>query len=56
MTRLGLAYFVHILSQFMQNPCKEHEEAILRVIRYLHKHMRQGILLGLTINWNYKMG
>lgn len=24
MTRLSLAYFVHILSQFMQNPCKDH--------------------------------
>jgi len=44
-TRPDLAYSVHILSQFMQQPREEHWEAALRVIRYLKKHPGQGILL-----------
>ncbi|KAL6315294.1 hypothetical protein AAG906_000383 [Vitis piasezkii] len=34
-TRPDLAYSVHILSQFMQEPRIEHWEAALRVVRYL---------------------
>ncbi|RVW27294.1 Retrovirus-related Pol polyprotein from transposon RE2 [Vitis vinifera] len=34
-TRPDLAYSVHVLSQFMQEPRIEHWEAALRVIRYL---------------------
>ncbi|RVW97533.1 Retrovirus-related Pol polyprotein from transposon RE2 [Vitis vinifera] len=34
-TRPDLAYSVHILSQFMQEPRIEHWEATLRVVRYL---------------------
>ncbi|XP_021766281.1 uncharacterized protein LOC110730767 [Chenopodium quinoa] len=44
-TRPDLAYPVHILSQFMQNPKEVHWEAALRVVRYLKKHPGQGILL-----------
>ncbi|KAH7510943.1 hypothetical protein FEM48_ZijujUnG0062300 [Ziziphus jujuba var. spinosa] len=40
-----LAYSVHILSQFMQEPRIEHWEAALRVIRYLKGTPSQGILL-----------
>ncbi|RVW30627.1 Retrovirus-related Pol polyprotein from transposon RE2 [Vitis vinifera] len=44
-TRLDLAYSVHILSQFMQEPRIEHWEAALRVVRYLKGTTGQGILL-----------
>ena len=44
-TRPDLAYSVHILSQFMQEPRHEHWEAALRVVRYLKKNPGQGILL-----------
>ncbi|KAJ4717148.1 Retrovirus-related Pol polyprotein from transposon TNT 1-94 [Melia azedarach] len=44
-TRPDLAYFVHILSQFMQQPREEHWEAALRIVRYLKKNPGQGILL-----------
>ena len=44
-TRPDLAYSVHILSQFMQQPREEHWEAALRVVQYLKKNPRQGILL-----------
>lgn len=44
-TRPDLAYSVHILSQFMQEPRTEHWEAALRVVRYLKGTPCQGILL-----------
>ncbi|KAH7534036.1 hypothetical protein FEM48_Zijuj04G0195000 [Ziziphus jujuba var. spinosa] len=44
-TRPDLAYSVHILSQFMQEPRIEHWEAALRVVRYLKGTLSQGILL-----------
>jgi len=43
--RPDLAYSVHILSQFMQEPHIEHWEAALKVVRYLKKNTGQGILL-----------
>lgn len=44
-TRPDLAYSVHILSQFMQQPRVEHWDAALRIVRYLKKNPGQGILL-----------
>ncbi|RVW69562.1 Retrovirus-related Pol polyprotein from transposon RE2 [Vitis vinifera] len=44
-TRPDLAYSVHILSQFMQEPRIEHWEAALRVVCYLKGTPGQGILL-----------
>ncbi|RVW97398.1 Retrovirus-related Pol polyprotein from transposon TNT 1-94 [Vitis vinifera] len=44
-THLDLAYSVHILSQFMQEPRIEHWEAALKVVRYLKGTPGQGILL-----------
>nr|GEX75230.1 hypothetical protein [Tanacetum cinerariifolium] len=38
--RPDLAYSVHILSQFMQNPQIEHWEAAIRVVRYLKGSVR----------------
>ncbi|XP_062088603.1 uncharacterized mitochondrial protein AtMg00810-like [Humulus lupulus] len=43
--RPNLAYSVHILSQFMQDPRCEHWEAALRVVRYLKGTPGQGISL-----------
>ncbi|KAI5390563.1 hypothetical protein KIW84_075751 [Lathyrus oleraceus] len=53
-TRSYLAYSVHILSQFMQQLCEEHLEAALRVVRYLKKHLGQGILLRYDMSWKTK--
>ena len=44
-TRPDLAYSVHVLSQFLQEPRQEHWEATLRVVRYLKGSLGQGILL-----------
>ncbi|XP_020960529.1 uncharacterized protein LOC107647274 [Arachis ipaensis] len=44
-TRPDLAYNVHVLSQFIQNPHTEHWHAALRVVWYLKAHPGQGILL-----------
>lgn len=40
-----LAYSVHVLSQFLQAPRREHWEAALHVVRYLKGSPGQGILL-----------
>ncbi|GAA0155073.1 transmembrane signal receptor [Lithospermum erythrorhizon] len=63
-TRPDLAYIVHILAQFMQQPRQEHWEAALRVVRYLKWCPGQGILLhpdcdfvlsgGSPISWKTK--
>ncbi|RVX10006.1 Retrovirus-related Pol polyprotein from transposon RE2 [Vitis vinifera] len=45
-TRPDLAYSVHILSQFMQEPRIEHWEATLRVVRYLKACQSLGSLSG----------
>jgi len=44
-TRPDLSYAVHILSQFMHAPRKDHMDAALRVVRYLKGSPGQGILL-----------
>lgn len=44
-TRPDLAYSVHILAQFMQQPREDHWEAALRIVRYLKSDLGQGILL-----------
>jgi len=54
MTRLDHAYYIHILSKFMQNPREKHWEVAIRVITYLKKHQGQDI--DITVNWNYKDG
>lgn len=40
-----LAYVVHMLAQFMQNPRDKHWEAAIRVVRYLKGCPGQGIIL-----------
>uniref|UniRef100_A0A3Q7J7S9 Uncharacterized protein n=1 Tax=Solanum lycopersicum TaxID=4081 RepID=A0A3Q7J7S9_SOLLC len=44
-TRSDLAYSVHLLSQFMNEPRVDHLNAAMRVLRYLKGHPSQGILL-----------
>ena len=44
-TRPDLAYAVHILSQFLNEPKQEHWDGALRVVRYLKGTLGQGILL-----------
>ena len=43
-TRPDLAYSVHILSQFMQQPLEEHWAAALKAVRYLKGTVGQGVL------------
>jgi hypothetical protein len=43
-TRPDLAYFVHILSQFMDKPRQPHLDTVYRVLRYLKNAPGQGIL------------
>lgn len=44
-TRPDLAYSVHVLSQFLHAPRKDHWDAAIRVVRYLKGCPGQGILL-----------
>lgn len=44
-TRPDLAYSVHVLSQFMNEPREEHWQTALRVVRYLKGPPGQGVLL-----------
>ncbi|KAL9247674.1 hypothetical protein vseg_021081 [Gypsophila vaccaria] len=43
-TRPDLVYAVHILSQFVNEPRKEHWEAALRVVRYIKRNPSKGII------------
>ena len=42
-TRPDIAYAVSMVSQFMQNPKKQHMDAVIRVLRYLKKTPGKGI-------------
>ncbi|KAL9299641.1 putative RNA-directed DNA polymerase [Arabidopsis thaliana] len=44
-TRLDLAFLVHILARFMQEPREDHWAAALRVVRYLKADPGQGVFL-----------
>ncbi|XP_019057753.1 PREDICTED: uncharacterized protein LOC109116558 [Tarenaya hassleriana] len=44
-TRPDITYSVHILSQFMHEPRRDHWDAALRLVRYLKNNPGQGILL-----------
>lgn len=50
-TRPDIASSVHMLSQFMQDPCTFHMDAATRVLRYLKGSLGKGILLSLTISF-----
>lgn len=47
-TRPDIAFSVHILTQFMQQPTTIHMQAAKRVLRYLAGNVGQGILLAST--------
>ena len=44
-TRPKLSYYVHMLSQFMQQPKEVHWNAALHVVRYLKGNLGQGVLV-----------
>ena len=44
-TRPDIYYVVHVLTQFMQEPCIQHWDAIIWVLRYLKGAPGQGIFL-----------
>ena len=44
-TRPNTVYSVHMLSQFMHEPRKQHWEATVRVLRYIKGTPSQGLLL-----------
>lgn len=44
-TRHGINYDVHALSQFMQMAKKSHWEAVIRLVRYLKVALGQGVLM-----------
>lgn len=50
-TRPDLAFCVHILAQFMQQPREDHWHAALRVVRYIKGSPGQGILLSSDNNF-----
>lgn len=42
-TRLDLSYCVHLLSQFMNKPSQPHDDAAIKIIKYVKGTQRQGI-------------
>ncbi|XP_074306386.1 putative mitochondrial protein AtMg00240 [Silene latifolia] len=44
-TRPDLLYAVHVLSQFVQSPRKDHWEAAIRVVKYLKGDPGKGIVM-----------
>ena len=44
-THRDIAYAVHVLAQFMHQPCQQHWDAALWVVRYLKGCLGQGIVL-----------
>lgn len=43
-THPELCYAIHLLSQFMKQPCEEHWQATIRVVKFLKGCPGQGIL------------
>ncbi|XP_052299567.1 retrovirus-related Pol polyprotein from transposon RE1 isoform X1 [Citrus sinensis] len=43
-TRPDIAFAVSVISQFMHSPCKEHLEAVYKVLKYLKKTPGKGLL------------
>lgn len=44
-TRPDIAFSVHILTQFMQNPTTRHMDAATKLVRYIKENPGQGVLL-----------
>ncbi|XP_074305192.1 secreted RxLR effector protein 161-like [Silene latifolia] len=53
-TRPDLVYAVHILSQFVHAPRKEHWDAVLRVTRYLKGNPGKGIVIDKSCDFKLK--
>ncbi|KAK9741464.1 hypothetical protein RND81_03G108100 [Saponaria officinalis] len=53
-TRPDLVYAVHILSQFVNEPKKEHWDAALRVVRYVKRNPSKGIMFKKQIDYQLK--
>ena len=51
-TRPDLAYALSIVSQFMHNPCEQHMNAVMHILRYLKSAPGKGILF--TKNGNHE--
>ncbi|XP_028114379.1 uncharacterized protein LOC114312342 [Camellia sinensis] len=47
-THPGLAYVVHVVSQFVSAPCSTHWVALIQILRYLRGTIFQGLLLSST--------
>ena len=43
-TRPNIGFFISVVSQFMNNPTKEHMEAVNRILRYLKMTSGKGLL------------
>ena len=43
-TRLDLAYFLSVVSQFMHSPSEEHMKVVIRILQYLKSFPGRGIM------------
>ena len=49
-TRLDISFAVSLISQFLNNPSENHMKAVYRILRYLKKDPRKGLLFKKTTN------
>ncbi|XP_024023550.1 uncharacterized protein LOC112092229 [Morus notabilis] len=49
-TRPNISFAVSHVSQFLNNPSKDHMEAVTRILMYLKKDLRKGLLFKKTAN------
>ena len=47
-TRLKIAFSISVVSQFMNNPIKEHMKVVYHILRYLKMTPRKGLYLKRT--------
>jgi len=43
-TRLDISFGVSVISQFLNSPCEDHWNAVIRILKYVKRSSRKGLL------------
>jgi len=47
-TRFDISFAVSVVSQFLNSPCEDHWNAVIRIVKYIKGSPRKGLLYGLN--------